>query len=73
MVTGNRGKESARWNYVLFLADFQSQQPAPDTGTLRGDLLAESQRDPELGVARPLTDSFARRLGDVIVAGIQQS
>jgi AcrR family transcriptional regulator len=57
-----------------FLADFQSQQPLPDTGTLRGDLLAalrawiravtrtsagpilagliaESQRDPELGIA----------------------
>jgi AcrR family transcriptional regulator len=57
-----------------FLADFQSQQPVPDTGTLAGDLLAalrnwirivtrtsagpilagliaESQRDPELGIA----------------------
>jgi AcrR family transcriptional regulator len=142
-----------RWNSrgVLaldaFLADFQSQQPPPDTGTLRGDLLAalrawiravtrtsagpilagliaESQRDPEFGVAwrervverlraqhklllnraidrgeippdtdqevvldllfgaayhrllqghRPLTDVFARRVVDVIVAGVQQS
>jgi AcrR family transcriptional regulator len=57
-----------------FLADFQSQQPSPDTGTLSGDMLAalrawiravtrtsagpilagliaESQRDPELGIA----------------------
>jgi AcrR family transcriptional regulator len=57
-----------------FLADFQSQQPLPDTGSLRGDLLAalrawiravtrtsagptlagliaESQRDAELGIA----------------------
>ena len=57
-----------------FLDDFQSQLPPPDTGTLRGDLLAalrawiravtrtsagpilagliaESQRDPELGIA----------------------
>ncbi len=130
-----------------FLADFQGQQPPPDTGTLRGDLLAalrawirvvtrtsagpilagliaESQRDPELGIAwrervverlraqhkmmlnravergeippdadheivldllfgaayhrllhghRPLTDSFARQVVDVIVAGVQPS
>ncbi|HXP20369.1 MAG TPA: TetR/AcrR family transcriptional regulator [Streptosporangiaceae bacterium] len=130
-----------------FLADFQSQQPLPDTGTLRGDLLAalrawiravtrtsagpilagliaESQRDPELAVAwrervveqlraqhkimlnraidrgeippgtdqevvldllfgaayhrllhghRPLTDSFARQVVDMIVTGIQRS
>jgi AcrR family transcriptional regulator len=130
-----------------FLADFQNQQLPPDTGTLRGDLLAalrawiravtrtsagpilagliaESQRDPELGIAwrervverlraqhkmmlnravergeippdtdhevvldllfgaayhrllhghRPLTDSFARHVVDVIVAGVQPS
>jgi AcrR family transcriptional regulator len=142
-----------RWNsrgtlaLDAFLADFQSQQPPPDTGSLRGDLLAalrawiravtrtsagpilagliaESQRDPELGVAwrervveqlraqhkimlnravdrgeippdtdqevvldllfgaayhrllhghRPLTDSFARRVVDLIVAGVQRS
>lgn len=142
-----------RWNsrgalaLDAFLADFQSQQPPPDTGTLRGDLLAalrawiravtrtsagpilagliaESQRDPELGVAwrervverlraqhklilnraidrgeippdtdqevvldllfgaayhrllhghRPLTDAFARRVVDVIVAGVLRS
>ena len=130
-----------------FLAQFQSQQPLPDTGTLRGDLLAalrawirsvtstsagpilasliaEAQRDPALGdawrdrvveqlraqhrimldraVARreipaetdqevvldlifgaayhrmlhghqPLTDSFARKVVDVVVAGIQKT
>ncbi len=128
-----------------FLAEFQSQQPLPDTGTLRGDLLAalrawirsvtrtsagpilaaliaEAQRDPVLGVAwrgrvveqlrsqhrimlnravergeipagtdqevvldlifgaayhrllhghQPLTDSFARQVIDLVVAGIQ--
>jgi AcrR family transcriptional regulator len=128
-----------------FLAEFQSQQPLPDTGTLRGDLLAalrawiksvtqtqagpvlagliaESQQDPELAVAwrervvarlrdqhkimldravergeipagtdqevvldllfgaayhrllhghQPLTDRFARRVVDLIVAGIR--
>jgi AcrR family transcriptional regulator len=130
-----------------FLAEFQSQQPLPDTGTLRGDLLAalrswirsvtrtsagpilagliaEAQRDPVLGAAwrdrvverlraqhrimlnraiergeipastdqevvldlifgaayhrmlhghRPLTDSFARRVVDLVVAGIQRA
>jgi AcrR family transcriptional regulator len=129
-----------------FLAQFQSQQPLPDTGTLRGDLLAalrawirsvtrtsagpilagliaEAQRDPQLGVAwrervveqlraqhrimldravargeipvgtdqevvldlifgaayhrllhghQPLTDSFASKVVDVVVAGIQK-
>ncbi len=128
-----------------FLAEFQGQQPLPDTGTLRGDLLAalrawirsvtrtsagpilaaliaEAQRDPVLGVAwrdrvveqlrsqhrimlnravergeipagtdqevvldlifgaayhrllhghQPLTDSFARQVIDLVVAGIQ--
>jgi AcrR family transcriptional regulator len=130
-----------------FLADFQSQQPPPDTGSLRGDLLAalrawiqavtrtsagpilagliaESQRDPELGIAwrervveqlrsqhkimlnraidrgeipadadqevvldllfgaayhrllhrhQPLTDSFARTVVDMVIAGAQRS
>jgi AcrR family transcriptional regulator len=130
-----------------FLADFQSQQPPPDTGTLCGDLLAalrawiravtrtsagpilagliaESQQDPQLGIAwrervveqlraqhkimlnraidrgeipadtdqevvldllfgaayhrllhghQPLTDSFARQVVDMIVAGIERS
>ncbi len=130
-----------------FLAQFQSQQPLPDTGTLHGDLLAalrawirsvtrtsagpilasliaEAQRDPVLGAAwrtrvveqlraqhrimlnravargeipagtdqevvldlifgaayhrllhghQPLTDSFARKVVDVVVAGIQRS
>ena len=128
-----------------FLADFQGQQPLPDTGTLHGDLLAalrawirsvtrtsagpilasliaEAQRDPQLGAAwrdrvveqlrsqhrimlnravargeipattdsevvldlifgaayhrllhghQPLTDAFARKVVDVVVAGIQ--
>jgi AcrR family transcriptional regulator len=128
-----------------FLAEFQSQQPLPDTGTLRGDLLAalrawiksvtqtqagpvlagliaETQQDPELAAAwrervvarlrdrhkimldravergeipagtdqevvldllfgaayhrllhghQPLTDTFARRVVDLIVAGIR--
>jgi AcrR family transcriptional regulator len=127
-----------------FLAEFQEQQPLPDTGTFRGDLLAalrgwmrsvtrtpagrmlagliaEAQRDPALAVAwreqvieplrarnavlvrraiergevpagtdtdvvldllfgagyhrllhghRPLTDQFARRVVDVVVAGV---
>ena len=141
-----------RWNsrgtlaLDAFLAEFQGQQPSPDTGTLRGDLLAalrawiravtrtsagpilagliaESQLDPELGIAwrervverlraqhkimlnraidrgeippetdqevvldllfgaayhrllhghQPLTDKFARRVVDLIVAGIQR-
>ncbi len=128
-----------------FLSEFQGQQPLPDTGTLRGDLLAalrawirsvtrtsagptlasliaEAQRDPQLGAAwrdrvveqlraqhrimlnravargeipagidqevvldlifgaayhrllhghQPLTDSFARKVVDVVMAGIQ--
>ena len=127
-----------------FLAEFEEQQPVPDTGTFRGDLLsalrawirsvtrtpagrmlaglvAEAQRDPALAVAwrehvieplrarntilveraiergeippdtdadvvldmmfgaayhrllqghRPLTDQFARRVVDLIVAGV---
>jgi AcrR family transcriptional regulator len=141
-----------RWNsrgtlaLDAFLAEFQGQQPSPDTGTMRGDLLAalrawiravtrtsagpilagliaESQLDPELGIAwrervverlraqhkimlnraidrgeippdtdqeivldllfgaayhrllhghQPLTDKFARRVVDLIVAGIQR-
>jgi AcrR family transcriptional regulator len=130
-----------------FLAEFQSQQPLPDTGTLRGDLLAalrawirsvtrtsagptlaaliaEAQRDPLLGAAwrdrvveqlrsqhrimlnravqrgeipadtdqevvldlifgaayhrllhghQPLTDSFARQVVDLVVAGLQRA
>ncbi len=140
-----------RWNsrgtlaLDAFLAEFQSQQPLPDTGSLRGDLLAalrawiksvtrtsagpilaglvaEAQRDPGLAAAwrdrvierlreqhrimldravergeiaagtdyevvldllfgaayhrllqghQPLTDQFARRVVDLVVAGIQ--
>jgi AcrR family transcriptional regulator len=130
-----------------FLAEFEEQQPVPDTGTFRGDLLgalrgwirsvtktaagrmlsglvAEAQRDPALGAAwreqvieplrarntilveraiqrgeippdvdpdvildmmfgaayhrllqghRPLTDQFARRVVDLIVAGVRAS
>ena len=129
-----------------FLTDFQGQQPLPDTGSLRGDLLAalrawirsvtrtsagpilagliaEAQRDPELAVAwrervvgrlrdqhkimldravergeisartdyevvldlvfgaayhrllhghQPLTDKFANRVVDIVVAGIDR-
>jgi AcrR family transcriptional regulator len=129
-----------------FLAEFQAQQPLPDTGSLRGDLLAalrawirsvtrtsagpilagliaEAQRDPELAVAwrervvgrlrdqhkimldraverdeisartdyevvldlvfgaayhrllhghQPLTDKFATRVVDIVVAGIER-
>jgi AcrR family transcriptional regulator len=129
-----------------FLAEFQGQQPLPDTGSLRGDLLAalrawirsvtrtsagpilagliaEAQRDPELAVAwrervvgrlrdqhkimldraverdeisartdyevvldlvfgaayhrllhghQPLTDKFATRVVDIVVAGIER-
>jgi AcrR family transcriptional regulator len=129
-----------------FLAEFQGQQPLPDTGSLRGDLLAalrawirsvtrtsagpvlagliaEAQRDPELAVAwrervverlrgqhkimldravergeisartdyevvldllfgaayhrllhghQPLTDRFARKVVDIVVAGIER-
>ena len=34
-----------------FVTSFQEQQPLPDTGTLRGDLIAEAQHDPSLRAA----------------------
>lgn len=53
-----------------FLAEFEAEQPLPDTGTFRGDLLFGSAYHRLLNGHRPPTDQFARQVVDLIVAGV---